>query len=266
MKKTLLVFLIIALSGVLSGESPAMDDRERATQTLLRSAIGLNVREVELLLKRGADINAMHSDYSLKPLTLAASWNPHAGVIRFLIESGADVNEVMYDGNNLPINALCRAAAYNKNPEILKVLIEYGADVKSSVEIEEGENWSPLMFAITYNPNPEITRFLIDQYKDFDIEKDGEQLLWLTLEYVGNPRVLRLLTNMGADVNIKNESGQTLLMSAIEKRVIELVPILLDAGAKVTKEIIEKTREIQYYENTPLFEKLENRFKELSGK
>ena len=80
---------------------------------------------VELLLERGADVNAQGGHYG--NALQAASFNGHRGVVELLLERGADVNAQGGDyGNAL------QAASSNGDRGVVELLLERGADVKAA--------------------------------------------------------------------------------------------------------------------------------------
>ena len=74
---------------------------------------------VELLIAKGADVNAKFDDDGSTPLHLAA-WKGHFETAELLIAAGADVNAKMEDGDT-PLDLA------KGHPEIAELLRKHGA-------------------------------------------------------------------------------------------------------------------------------------------
>ena len=83
---------------------------------LIEAAKEGNLKEVERLLQKGADVHA-YDDYALR----WASNNGHLEVVRLLLQNGADVHAK----NDYAL----RWASYNGHLEVVKLLLQNGADV-----------------------------------------------------------------------------------------------------------------------------------------
>jgi ankyrin repeat protein len=80
-----------------------------------------NTKIVELLLEKGADVNAKDKDGNVTALIMAAS-NGHTETVKFLLERGADVNAKDNDG----FTAL-KAARKAGHLDIVQLLKKAGA-------------------------------------------------------------------------------------------------------------------------------------------
>ena len=108
-------------------------------------------------------------------LCVAAVWNGNPGVIRTLVEAGADPS-VRSENGFTPLHF---AAASNYSPGVIRTLVEAGAD--PSVRSENG--FTPLHFAVAsnYGGGVPIIRALRDVGADPAIRNDAGKLPW---EYV----------------------------------------------------------------------------------
>ncbi|MEM4359477.1 MAG: ankyrin repeat domain-containing protein [Candidatus Bilamarchaeaceae archaeon] len=100
---------------------------------LLKAAEEGNIKEVEELLTKGADVNA-EDEYGWTALMRAVGGR-ETKIARMLIEKGADVNAK----NGFGRTALMYAAR-NKDTEMVRMLIEKGADVNA----EDKFGWTAL--------------------------------------------------------------------------------------------------------------------------
>jgi len=95
-----------------------------ATLTQLgKAARGGDIRQVEALLKNGADVNET-ALMGVTPLYEAVLYDAPIEIVRLLIDNGADVNRGMSNGWK-PIHL----AVDNGNAAVVKLLIDRGADV-----------------------------------------------------------------------------------------------------------------------------------------
>ena len=110
-----------------------------------------NVDDVAEVM-RAARLPAEMSFEGIPLVMLAVLKEADADVIRFLADSGADVNAV-YSGG---ITALMIAAARASDPDVIDALIEAGADLEA--ELDDGA--TAIVLAGKLNPNPETARRL----------------------------------------------------------------------------------------------------------
>ena len=86
------------------------------------------------------DINAHHGDTSMTPLLLAAALG-HNHICHILIDAGADINAIDYQGNT-PLH-LAIQNHHEENVEVVQTLIEHGANIGAINE----EGLTPTMLA-----------------------------------------------------------------------------------------------------------------------
>ena len=90
-----------------------------------------HIDTIKLLLKYGADVNLKKtSDGST---TLMGLMKVHRsvsniGIVRLLLDNGADANCVDFNGNS-PLMTACKSAIGNSNDKVIELLFEYGADM-----------------------------------------------------------------------------------------------------------------------------------------
>jgi ankyrin repeat protein len=125
-------------------------------------------------------------------LMIAASYG-QTEAAKILIEAGADINAVNYDG----MTALMWGMTVMSNPGVVKLLIEAGADVNASFSRSNSAGTTALMFAAELG--------LADNVK--------------------------LLLEAGADINARANDGKTALERASDIGHAEVVNILKEAGA-----------------------------------
>jgi hypothetical protein len=142
-------------------ETTYMKATENFTDLIVTSYYGHRVI-VKLLLKKGADIEAMDSEYGRTPLSWAA-WNGREAIVKLLLEKGADV-EAKDTYGQTPL----WGAAANGREAIVKLLLEKGADVES----KDGNGQTPLSWAAALGREASV-KLLLEKGADVEA-KDSE--------------------------------------------------------------------------------------------
>ena len=108
---------------------------------LLTAAMIGDIASLELLLDRGADVNA--TDGSARTPLLEAVFGGHLDVVDLLLRRGADVNAQDYDG----WTALMEASSKGRT-QTVRLLLAFGADPK----VASRRGWTALKVAAKRNP------------------------------------------------------------------------------------------------------------------
>ena len=173
--------------------------------TALTEAVENNQIEIiDILLKAGADCSLPLSGKVYPPLFIAAE-NGNLEIVKLLVDSGANVNQVR--GDEYPLET---AAAYGQeevfnylypltNPELHQEALDLLPEGIRMREIEEAAD--PLVI--------DLTSAVVDE----NIEK------------------VQQILAAGADVNGFDDIGSTALFMAVRKQSVELVKLLIEAGA-----------------------------------
>ncbi len=145
------------------------------------------------------------------------------GVVRALVERGADVTERQGDG----ATAL-HWAAYRDEVELAGLLIEAGADVNAANDLGVTPLW-----AAAENGSAAMARRLLDAGADPDVPLLSGETPLMTAARVGAADVAGLLLDAGADPDATAGRSQTALMWAVSQRHPGVVEVLLAHGAAV---------------------------------
>jgi ankyrin repeat protein len=176
-----------------------MDEEE--IHLIFRTVEGGDVEEVARLLDAEPHLmEALNPDDDQTPLIMAAE-RGHVGMVRLLLERGADVNAGSLSGDT----ALHEAAARG-HEEVVSILLGCGAD-HSRMDVILGG--TPLIFASRHG-HLGVARQLL-QVGECGLDEgddDGCTALWWACAR-GHAEVARALLLAGADHTIADDSGQT---------------------------------------------------------
>lgn len=163
-----------------------------------------NIHIIREAILAGVDINAIDSEGNTS-LSFAAYWG-QTDVVHLLIEAGAELELKDEQNGWTPLIA----AIHLGHAEIVKVLIQAGANIHVLYKEQ-----TTLMYAINRAfEATNIISYLLPQ----------NCLLYL--------KIIKKLIKAGVDVNAKNPEGKTALAIAKQQKKIEIVKILIDAGAQ----------------------------------
>ena len=212
-----------------------IDLRDKAMHTpLFYAASAGQINVVDLLISKGADVNAKDSRGGETPLFYAgdAGWK---NVVELLIAKGADIN-----ARGAQRSSALESAAWLGRSDVAGLLIAKGADVNARDE----SDYIPLHPAAK-NGLVEVVEMLISKGSDVNAKTTwGETPLhsaisgktpWYsttptTLD--GKTRVVRVLIANGADVNAQDAWGGTPLKMAQENGYTEIAELLREHRAK----------------------------------
>lgn len=105
---------------------------------LLEAAKNGDVREAELLLEKGADINYKNDDFFNKTPIIYAAVNGYIEMVDLFLSRGIDINKRSDKDWTLLMYTACQGS-----PDMIEILITRGANVN----IMDSEGWTALMHA-----------------------------------------------------------------------------------------------------------------------
>ncbi|KAF9887619.1 hypothetical protein FE257_009712 [Aspergillus nanangensis] len=167
-------------------------------------------------------------------LSLAAE-SGHAGMVRLLLEHGAEVGTRKKPHGSLfftrrGLYTPLYFAAYSNHSEVVRILIAAGANVDGGVE-GSGHN-HPVSLAARLG-HEEVLRVLLENGApaEFREPKSKPSLCWAAED--GLDSIVELLLEYGADVNYPDFGGMTPLSWAAQAGQLRTVKILLAHGANI---------------------------------
>ena len=166
-----------------------------------------------------------------------AARNNHSGMLKVMIEKGADAN-ITGDGPSEAGNTPLHTACIYGSTDAVKVLMENGAD--DSMQNADGE--TPAHFAVMKKKfggdlKTEEREALLKELKNLDIARNDGKTPLMVLQYADlntNTRLLPLFLERGADVNHTDNYGNTALILNAQNRCYKgVVKELARAGTDV---------------------------------
>ena len=151
----------------VGGDAPISVQSMTNTETC---DVDATVAQIERCVDAGADITVKDEDGSTA-LLMAVKGN-HAAIAKFLIENGANPNDIFIDEKCKAHNLLMDAIIVN-NTEFATLLIEKGADLN----LQNKDGKTALMYAVRKGDIISL-KLLIEKGPDLNLQdKDGKTLL-----------------------------------------------------------------------------------------
>jgi ankyrin repeat protein len=214
-----------------------------------------NLEIAKTLLEMGADINAGSKDWRGTALQAAAK-RGSCTVVEFLLRHGADINAISHADS---YGTALLEAVNKSHMELVRILLRYNANpnVPGSVDFHGKRcQKTPLQLA-TEMGSVELSQLLVKAGARADILPAGAKesrtpLESVMVEFYADPEdqlvMVGLMLESGADVNLAFQKHEILeshrnkycymrgaLHVAVRREDVQMVQLLLDAGADVNK-------------------------------
>ena len=207
---------------LLAGDATLISaQNQNATRDLpLHSAATDGQLEViRFLVESGAEVDAGDSDGST-PLHVAAL-RGNLACVEYLVEKGADV--AFQDRNGAWSLSFALSGG---NEEVVASLIEFGAPL----DLTAGNGMTPLHYAARRGMTQVFDQVIAGGADVNKVDSWERSVLWFTAGN-GNADMTRSLIAAGADPDRANVFGETPVLRAARQGHAEIVSILVEAGA-----------------------------------
>jgi len=193
-----------------------------------------DVAKVQLLLDRGADVNA-RSRGRFSALLIAAQYREATAVIRTLLARGARLAPAAGEGRAAAGASATFLAAQTGNAEILPELRKAGDALDAPAIMFGASPVPPLLVAAAFN-HLEVARTLLELGAKADPADAGHDSPLVSAVLANHLEFARLVIEWGADVNRADEKGMTPLMYAAVADFgdSKMIDLLLASGAGTT--------------------------------
>ena len=187
---------------------------------------------IQLLFEHGADVDAL-DDAQSAPLHVA-SQSGSTEATRLLLEHGAVVDaRDNKDSTPLHVASQCGKA------EVARLLLEHGANINA--RNKEDQTPRHLLLSMgTGRSDIDTIRSFLERGADVDAVDESHSTLLHKASYDGNVKVARLLLERGANVNARNEDGHTPLHRVLDSLdddsgdcFFDMIQLLLEHGADI---------------------------------
>ena len=275
-----------------SSISPFISESKTIPEKLIMACINGNVKELDILVKQGADLSVLNKDgWSLLHI---AVFKNKIKIVKYLLDHDLDINKRIQENG---YSALEIACGYGYN-EIVKYLLEKGANlyietqneyrlfqiavennkltivkqlVKKNIDVnaKDPNKWTALHIASRDN-YMDIASYLINycnaNVNDFD--RVNNTPLHIASQY-GNQEIVQLLIINHADINYVNSEGWTPLHIASQYNNERVIKLLIDRNADVNLTTYEDWTPLHiatYYNNIKTVKKLLEKHPDLNKK
>ncbi|KAJ5963150.1 hypothetical protein N7481_013455 [Penicillium waksmanii] len=192
-----------------------------STYPLIWASLNGHEKVVQMLLERGADINACGGRYG-NTLRAACS-EGHDRIVQILLERGADIN-AHGGGYGDALRAAC-SEGYDK---IVQMLLEQGADINA-----EGGVYGNALQDACFGGHDKIVQILLERGADVNAYGGGYGNSLQAASFGGYDKIVQMLLERGAGVNAQGGIYGNALQAASSEGQIKVVQILLERGADV---------------------------------
>ncbi|KAK7456343.1 hypothetical protein VKT23_010589 [Stygiomarasmius scandens] len=148
-----------------------------------------------------------------------AAYSGHLGVVKYLVENGADINAV-----GEKYGTALQAAAYGGYLDVVKFLTKKGADVNAV-------GGRSALQAAALRGHLDVVKFLIEKGADVSAVRRGYETALQAAATEGHLVVVKFLLAQGTDINVVGGFYGTALQAAVSRGHLDVVKFLVGKGA-----------------------------------
>ncbi|MDR1483532.1 MAG: ankyrin repeat domain-containing protein [Planctomycetaceae bacterium] len=219
-----------------------------------------NLKTVKHLIKENPALLDQYDDNGLAPIHYAAAFNSKIDIVKFLIDSGVDIERKSQHG----YTPLCAATSINSNNTVAKYLVERGANVNRKVANES--ELTVLHIACT-SPLASVAtiKFLIQKKADVNAQdKYGFTPLHHAAMSDTSIDIVKCLLESGANPNLKSKGNRQEQMALANRqlqrvRIADALRATIPVKTEYTTdfEVIDGEeriveRKIQHFDDSPI--------------
>lgn len=206
---------------------------------LHQAAVGGFVDIAQLLVNKGAALEAQRGTYGLTPLHGAAQ-SGHLPVVKLLLSKGAQIAAQNYR-RWTPLHF----AAEQGHEDVLVYLLSQGIDINAP-----DSNRATALYRSAQEGHEKVARLLLDRGAYVDCKTHSDQTALHCAANVGRLEMARLLLERGADFKLKDSYGYTPWYRAAGQGHYNVAAILADFAESarrkpVSIEITEPVAQVQ---------------------
>ncbi|KAH8797997.1 ankyrin repeat-containing domain protein [Flagelloscypha sp. PMI_526] len=185
------------------------------------AVMGAQFQVFTALVEKGGDVNTVH--LADRPLLIDWAFSRDLPAIKFLVNNGADVNELAS-----LLGSPLQAAALRGAVDIVQYLLGAGANVNA----QGGLHGSALQ-AATWAGHVNVVECLVENGADVNLECGDDELPLQLAAKRGSIKLVELLVERGADVNLHKETHGSALQAAAAARqnIVEYAEFEKEFGA-----------------------------------
>lgn len=226
-----------ALALLLQAGADANAKDAKGNTALMAAAQDGNAEKVDMLLKKGANVNARTLQYGTTPLMFTCMhpfvkrdtyqyMKPKliqaARTAERLLQAGANVNATDFE-----LQTALMLCSFWGNDQVVNVLLKSNA----SHAIVDKDGDTPLIIAATYN-HPNVVAALLNARVPLNVSNKKGDTALIKAAFNGNTEIVRMLLAAGAAPGLKNKKGYTALEWAAIEGHKDIVDLLVQAGEK----------------------------------
>ena len=189
--------------------------------TLHAASLGGHEKVVQMLLEKGANINAQGGLYG--SVLQAASLGGHEKVVQMLLEKGANIN---VQGGRY--GSTLQAASIRGYKKVVQMLLEKGANINA-----QGGYYGSALQAASSKGHEKVVQMLLEKGANINAQDGLYRSALQAASSKGHEKVVQMLLEKGANINAQDGLYRSALQAASFGGHEKVVQMLLEKGANI---------------------------------